>query len=74
MDRSGCTAATVFLLAVLGCAEPGELERSAAGEPARASVDWALAIHGGAGVIDPELPDEDRRGYLASLERALVLS
>ncbi len=32
---------------------------------------WALAIHGGAGVIDKSMPDAKKAEYFASLERAL---
>ncbi len=34
---------------------------------------WSLAIHGGAGVIDKEMPEEKKKEYSAALERALNL-
>ena len=34
---------------------------------------WALAIHGGAGVISKEMPEETKRGYREALEGALEL-
>lgn len=35
--------------------------------------DFAIAIHGGAGVISKDLPEEVREGYLSSLEAALTI-
>jgi len=43
---------------------PGET----ASEP---DVEWAIAIHGGAGVIERSMDDGERDGYLASLDEAL---
>jgi L-asparaginase / beta-aspartyl-peptidase len=37
------------------------------------AVEWALAIHGGAGAPDRSLPETEKQAYLASLERALKL-
>lgn len=37
------------------------------------SVSWALAIHGGAGTIDPGRPESERKGYEQALELALEL-
>lgn len=36
------------------------------------SVMWAIAIHGGAGTIDPDTPAQQRDAYEQSLTRALV--
>ncbi|MEM8932458.1 MAG: isoaspartyl peptidase/L-asparaginase [Acidobacteriota bacterium] len=72
----------VLVLAVgwLACAAPPEAPPDAAGDAAAESaatpaepVAWALAIHGGAGVIPKDLPDEDKQGYYADLEAALAL-
>lgn len=35
--------------------------------------EYAIAIHGGAGVISKDLPEEVREGYLSSLEAALTI-
>ncbi len=49
-----------FLL--FACASP---------EPETVAPDWAIAIHGGAGVISKDLPDSVRLDYEASLTAAL---
>lgn len=40
--------------------------------PAEAPLEWALAIHGGAGSLGSDAPDEVRDRYLAGLEAALT--
>lgn len=45
---------------------------TAAVPPAEPAPRWALAIHGGAGVIDRDLPEEEKMAYYASLEKALA--
>lgn len=53
--------------------EPGRAEivlRRAEPAPA-AGPRWALAIHGGAGVIEKTMPEAEKREYFASLEAAL---
>jgi len=40
-------------------------------EPQTAAPEWAIAIHGGAGVISKDLPDSVRLDYEASLSAAL---
>ncbi|MEX1010869.1 MAG: isoaspartyl peptidase/L-asparaginase [Balneolaceae bacterium] len=37
----------------------------------RAEPAWAIALHGGAGVISRNLPEETRQGYFEALEEAL---
>lgn len=53
-----------------GCSAAGY---SAASAPPKASVDWALALHGGAGTISREAEPAVRGGYEAALARALQL-
>lgn len=53
----------LVLIALLGC--PAGVEN----EPA--AVSWALAIHGGAGVIPRDLPAPEREARLAGLTQAL---
>ncbi len=54
----------IFLLPILliGCASP---------EATSPAPEWAIAIHGGAGVISKDLPDSVRLDYEASLTAAL---
>jgi beta-aspartyl-peptidase (threonine type) len=60
-----------ILLAVCGCTSgTSQGPASGAGER-RASVSWALAIHGGAGTIARDMPEERVTGYRTGLERAL---
>lgn len=56
----------LFLLPILilGCAAP---------ETDSTSPSWAIAIHGGAGVISKDLPDSVRLDYESSLSTALEL-
>ncbi|HYH47002.1 MAG TPA: isoaspartyl peptidase/L-asparaginase [Thermoanaerobaculia bacterium] len=48
------------------------LRRSDAADPA-ASARWAIAIHGGAGVIEKTMPEPEKREYVQSLEAALKI-
>ncbi len=58
----------VFVAVTLPAQEPAA-EPDASTTPAPR---WALAIHGGAGVISKDLPDEEKRAYYAGLEKALA--
>ena len=42
-----------------------------AADPAKGPVRWAIAIHGGAGVISKSMPEATKREYFAALEAAL---
>lgn len=55
---------TVTLALTAGCAQT---QRAGNAEPAR----WAIAIHGGAGFIDPNIPDDERATYEAGVDEAL---
>lgn len=55
----------LFVITMYACAP----ENSQSGE--MAVKEYALAIHGGAGVISKDISDEVRDGYLASLEAAV---
>jgi len=65
------TSLSVLLLAIIlftSCATPpGESSGTTQ------TKEWALAIHGGAGVISRDIADDVRDAYLASLERAVRL-
>jgi L-asparaginase / beta-aspartyl-peptidase len=62
------TVLIVALIAFSSCAVPP----GHSGDPS-GQKEWALAIHGGAGVISRDISDEVRDGYLASLEQAVRL-
>lgn len=55
--------AFLLLASCLGGCAPGQ---RAASRP-----DWAIALHGGAGVLDRTIPDQERREHVRSLEAAL---
>lgn len=58
------------LLLFAGCAgENGNGDASSDTE----QKEWALVLHGGAGVISQDLPDSVKEGYMNSLEEALVI-
>lgn len=59
---------TTVALAVACSAEPARVERSS-GAPA---LEWAIAIHGGAGSLASDVPDNVRDRYLEGLETALA--
>lgn len=69
----------VLTLIVLSaaCAGPESSDPSSSGAPAAAQaasrLDWAIAIHGGAGVIPKTLEEDKKQAYFDSLERALTL-
>lgn len=70
-------ACGIFALTLLGCnaAPPDETtaQEESVTEEAEAvrRVDWALAIHGGAGVIPKTMEDERKQAYVQALEEAL---
>lgn len=69
MRPSKIVFAAAVSLAMLQPACSGQTEEAGAGEVAAAR--WSLAIHGGAGTISRDLPEDRRRGYYAGLEAAL---
>jgi L-asparaginase / beta-aspartyl-peptidase len=64
--RSFALSLSIFLLPMLAAAQ------TAPSQPA-AGPKWALAIHGGAGTIPKNLPEERKQQYLKSLTRALEI-
>ena len=67
----------VLGLAAVACAPPPEAPEPAPGAsaeaPAEPVAEWALAIHGGAGVIPKTMEEVSQREYFATLEEALTL-
>ncbi len=60
-----------------GCAgtqprvEQADTQVKEAAQPSEAPARWAIAIHGGAGVMDKDAPSEEIKSYQLSLVRAL---
>lgn len=62
------------MLALVGCAggeAPGEQEAAEPEPPP--PVEWALAIHGGAGVIPKTMAEEEQAAYFETLREALEI-
>ena len=63
-------------LGSLACApdgDPVDATSASSDEPAAPTVEWALAIHGGAGVIPKTMEEEQKQEYARTLEAALEL-
>lgn len=78
----GVLGLALTLSGTLGCGgggaetptpEAASEEPAVAENPAAPAVEWALAIHGGAGVIEKDISDEEREGYYDALREALAL-
>ncbi len=54
-----------------GCAQTARTHPSPGADVESTQMEYAIAIHGGAGVIERNALKADREGYTASLERAL---
>lgn len=69
----------ILVLTALGCsATPPEdpaVQGNSVGAPSEEAhqVEWALAIHGGAGVIPKTMEDERKQAYVQALEEALAV-
>jgi len=62
-------ASSIGLFALAAC----QPETTESGQPIPDRIDYAIALHGGAGVISRDIDHEVRDGYLASLEQALTI-
>lgn len=70
---------TIFILfmmvvtaSIVAGSEPDEREAAEAeAEAVTDNSEWAIALHGGAGVISRDLPEETKQEYFDSLEEAL---
>lgn len=71
MIRLAAVFIGISIFAVLSAGhEPAESENSA---QATESSAWAIALHGGAGALSREIPDERQQEYFDSLEEALEI-
>lgn len=73
-DHRSASLLVSVLLAVACAAPPTETasETDTVPPPAAPQVEWALAIHGGAGVIDKDIPDAEKQAYYDALQTALA--
>ena len=62
----------VLLVALVSLAVSAETSHAKAAADQAETPRWALAIHGGAGVISKDMPAEQRAQYTAGLEAALT--
>lgn len=60
------------LLVLFAVALPAQEPPAEPSSPTTPAPRWALAIHGGAGVIDRDLPEAEKKAYYESLETALA--
>ncbi len=57
----------LFLLIIYGCQpKSGEAQQSKQKE-------WSIALHGGAGYVSKDMPEERKQAYMASLDEALSI-
>lgn len=68
------TVLAAMFLVVLGCARsPGDAGKAGGvGGPSAVAGQWAIVIHGGAGVLSKTAPPEEIKAYEASLARVLA--
>lgn len=71
-----CLGCLLLSLAFVACTEvPADSAGSEAALPVAAPPGpaWAIAIHGGAGVIERDLPEAEKQAYVTALTSALTL-
>ncbi|MCG8459822.1 MAG: hypothetical protein MI919_26375, partial [Holophagales bacterium] len=63
----------LLLLPTAALAQAAESEAAVPGKAVseKGESHWAIALHGGAGVIPKDMPEEESREYFAALEKAL---
>ena len=61
------------LLVLAACTAPEASETAAPAAETTPRLDWAIAIHGGAGVIPKTMEEEKKQAYFDGLEQALTL-
>lgn len=66
VNSRGCTLLLLVIALSAGCAGPSATDAAKAKR-----VDWAIAIHGGAGVIERDRSVEEIKGYRDALSAAL---
>ncbi|SMO35745.1 isoaspartyl peptidase/L-asparaginase family protein [Fodinibius sediminis] len=64
-----------FLAVILltGCAQSSNQQETAAPRGETTQKEWAIVIHGGAGVISREMPDSTKQAYREDLDEALSI-
>lgn len=55
-----------FLLIIAGCTSKGETAQNS-------KKDWAIALHGGAGYISKDMPEERKNAYMNALNEAIAV-
>jgi len=73
MKRHPSSCVLLLCVLVACAAPPGPSPTAGSAGPPAQGVAWALALHGGAGTIPRDLPEEQVGQYRESLERALRL-
>ncbi|HET8865386.1 MAG TPA: isoaspartyl peptidase/L-asparaginase [Gracilimonas sp.] len=59
---------TLLLIALTACQPNQETE-----QPPQDEKEWAIALHGGAGYVSKDMPEERKQAYMESLEEALAI-
>ncbi|SMO59216.1 isoaspartyl peptidase/L-asparaginase family protein [Gracilimonas mengyeensis] len=60
----------LLLFVITGCqSEAGESENTSQPE----TKEWAIALHGGAGYVSKDMPEDRKQAYMESLEEALAI-
>ncbi|MDR9417544.1 isoaspartyl peptidase/L-asparaginase family protein [Gracilimonas sp.] len=64
------TLLTLSFLLVLTACQPKQETENAAEPPTK---EWSIALHGGAGYVSPDMPEDRKQAYMESLEEALAI-
>ncbi len=58
----------LLLIALTACQPNQEMER-----PPQDEKEWSIALHGGAGYVSKDMPEDRKQAYMESLEEALAI-
>lgn len=58
---------------IMGCTQPENSNDASESAEHSSQKDWALVIHGGAGVISKDMPDSAKQTYINDLDEALSI-
>jgi len=72
MKQSCCALVAIGVMQLVGCA-PSPEAPSPTEAPAAPRVEWAIALHGGAGVIPKTMEEDKKQAYVDGLTEALTL-